>query len=268
MHSHAVLRGIFMDESRRRFLQLTGLTAVSSSAAYAENSPGEPPAIGVKFDRQGGVLPLVGNTLVCHFEQQGPIASLFNAMLDIYRDGPRYDFMKKVALLPPSSYHMTIFSGADELNRKLPLWPAGVPVDAGMADCHAAVGAQLRRFKLDCTLPLRMKVDVSEPAQGERPLRLRLSPIDAAENAKLRRLRDRLSEHLGIRSDDHATYQFHTTIGYLIRWLTPAEIMEFRVALRKWTENVAARAPVIELGAPEYCVFPDMYAFHREFYLA
>ena len=44
-----------MDESRRRFLQLTGLTAVSSSAAYAENSPGEPPAIGVKFDRQGGV---------------------------------------------------------------------------------------------------------------------------------------------------------------------------------------------------------------------
>lgn len=257
-----------MDESRRRFLQLTGLTAVSASTVYAESSEGEPPAIGVKFDREGRVLPLVGNTLICHFDQQGAHAALFNAMLDIYRDGPRHDFMKKVALLPPSSYHMTIFSGADELNRKVPLWPAGVPVGADMAACHTAVSARLRQFKLDCALPLRMKVDLSEPAATERPLRLRLSPIDAAEDAKLRGLRDRLSEHLGIRGDDHATYQFHTTIGYLIGWLTPAETMEFRAVLRRWAENVAARTPVIELGAPEYCVFPDMYAFHREFYLA
>jgi hypothetical protein len=258
-----------MDDRRRRFLKLTGLaTVAAASAAYAESELKDPPAIGVKFDRDGSVLPLVGNTVICHFDQQGANAALFNAMLDIYRDGPRHDFMKKVALLPPSSYHMTIFSGADELNRKVPLWPASVPVSADMSACHAAVGAQLRKFKLDCALPLRMKVDVSEPGVNERPLRLRLSPVDAAEEAKLRGLRDRLSTHLGIRGDDHVTYQFHTTIGYLIRWLTPVETLEFRDTLLKWTENVAARAPVIELGAPEYCVFPDMYAFHREFFLA
>lgn len=258
-----------MHKSRRRFLQLTSLAATSAvTAARAESSQNEPPAVGTKFDRQGRVIPLVGNTIICHFKQQGANAALFNGMLDIYRDGPRHAFMKKVTLLPPSSYHMTIFSGADELNRKAPLWPAGVPANVDMTTCHAAVGTRLRGFKLDCALPLRMKVDLSEPAASERPLRLRLTPIDATENMKLRGLRDRLSEHLGIRGDDHDTYQFHTTIGYLIQWLTPGEHMEFRVVLRRWAEQVAARAPVIELGAPEYCVFPDMYAFHREFYLA
>ena len=96
---------------------------------------------GLKFDRDGNVIPLVGNTVVCHFDQQGANAALFKAMLDIYRDGPRHAFMKKVTLLPPSSYHMTIFSGADELNRKAPLWPAGIRTDADMATCHAGVSA-------------------------------------------------------------------------------------------------------------------------------
>jgi hypothetical protein len=68
-------------------------------------------------------------------------------------------------------------------------------------------------------------------------------------------------------SAGHDAYRFHITLGYLIRWLDPAEDADYRRALKTWREGLAKRCPVIELGAPEYCILADMYAFRRQFYL-
>ena len=260
--------------TRRRLLQMAGASVMSAAGpamAAARRAPSEgaedPPSVGIKFGRDGHVLPFPGNTVICHLPQQGESTACFNALLDIYREAPAHAFMRKVTMLPPSSYHMTVFGAAADSDRRPGLWPSGLPLDAPIAACHRAVAERLQAFKLNCTLPLRLRVDLSDVDENHRPLRLRLLPVDEAENAKLRGLRDRLSAALSIRQEDHDDYGFHITLGYLIRWLSPEEHVTFRNELRRWRNMVAAQCPVIELGAPEFCTFDDMFAFHRQFYL-
>lgn len=260
---------------RRALLGLLGGTGLAATPGLARTRPQDPgrqqpefpPDIGRKFHPDGRVQRFDGNTVICHLDQQGPNAILFNTLLDIYREVPVHGFMSKVTLLPPSSYHMTIFGGANEKDRRPGAWPADLPLDLPLAKCDQLFGERLRAFRLECDLPFRMKVDLSEPGPGERPATLRLLPYDDAEDAKLRRLRDRLAETLAIRTSSHDEYRFHVTLGYLIRWLTQEEQIAFRKTLAAWRESVAAVCPLIELGAPEYCTLKDMFAFSRQFYL-
>lgn len=62
-------------------------------------------------------------------------------------------------------------------------------------------------------------------------------------------------------------YRFHVSIGYPVAWMTTAEENELRRVFAGWARDIAARAPVIRFGAPEYCIFNDMFAFERQFYL-
>lgn len=95
----------------------------------------------------------------------------------------------------------------------------------------------------------------------------RLDVRALAEDAKLRRLRARLSDVLGIQSPGQDAYRFHVTLAYLYRWLRPEEERAFRAALAIWRRRLAKACPVIALGAPEYCLLEDMFAFKRQFYV-
>jgi len=262
-----------MRAERRAFLGLMAGAAslvASSSPGMAASKPGggHPPDVGRKFDASGQVRRFDGNTVICHLDQQGPNAVLFNALLDIYRASPKHPFLRKVTLLPPSSYHMTIFGGATDQDRSPGPWPTDLPPDLPIADCNRILGERLKAFRLDCEMPLRLRVDLSEPDPNERPLTLRLVPFDAAENAKLRRLRDRLADVMGIHTPGHQTYRFHVTLGYLITWLDEQERADFREQLSAWHRELALTCPMIALGAPEYCTVKDMFAFQRQFYLS
>ncbi|PTS89572.1 DUF1868 domain-containing protein, partial [Sphingomonas sp. HMWF008] len=228
-----------------------------------------PPDLGRKFGGDGRVLPFKGDTIICHLPQQGPGSETFDALLDIYRAWPVEPWAAKVAALPPSSYHMTIFGGANDKERRAPLWPAGLPLDLPMAECDRILGERLRSFRLGPdAAPYRMRVDMAEPKADETPLTLRVIPTDADTETRLRRLRDRLSETTGIRESGHDRYRFHITLGYLFAPLTPTEDAAWRRALASWKAMVARRAPVIRLGNPEYCLLEDMFAFKRQFYLS
>lgn len=257
---------------RRHFLMSAGGAALAGVAGPArgqsEAKQSPPPDVGSKFTADGRVMRFAGNTVICHLPQQGPAASCFDALMDIYREAAGHAFVQKVALLPPSSYHMTVFGAANDSDRRPRHWPTGVASDAPISVCSKVLADRLRGFKSETTLPIRMRVDLAEPAADERPLTLRLLPHDSAENARLRKLRDRLAQAIGIQTPDHDKYRFHITLGYLVAWLTPDENEAFRSRMRDWREMVAARAPTIELGAPEFCTFDDMFAFHRQFYLA
>jgi hypothetical protein len=257
--------------TRRTLLGFMGATLLMSSRAHARPDGGmdakRPHDVGCKFWPDGRVKPFLGNTLICHLPQQGENAEAFGALLDIYREAPAHAFSRKITLLPPSSYHMTVFGGADDAERKPGLWPGTIPLDAPMEECNRLMGERLRAFKLDCALPLRMTVDMAEPAASEGPLTMRLLPADAAEDRKLRDLRDRLSACLDIRAPDHDHYRFHITLGYQIDWLTAAEDQDYRAALRAWKARLHQASPTILLGAPEYCTLRDMFAFNRQFFL-
>jgi hypothetical protein len=262
-------RDDLFSEGRRALLRAAAGVAVVGPAAgaVAATRPAYPPDVFSKFHPDGRPYRFAGNTIVCHLDQQGERSAAFDAFLDIYREVPTLPFARKVGWLPPSSYHTTIFGGANDRPRVKTSWPADLPLDLPMADCNRLLGERLKGLSLDCALPIRLKVDLDQVPDPAKPLTLLLLPVDAAEDAKLRDLRNRISRVLAIRSPNHDAYRFHVSLGYPLAWFTDAEASAFQTAWRRWTHAVAAKSPVIELGAPEYCLFDDMFAFHRQFYL-
>ena len=243
-----------------------GFFSLASTSARGQSPDNTPPDVGRKFFRDGRVKEFKGNTIICHLPQQDAGYRTFDALLGIYRDVPSYAFARKLAILPPSSYHMTIFGGANDLGRKPGLWPDDIALDTPITLCNALLAERLFSFPLDCELPIRMRVDLA-PIVRSSPITVDLKPSDDQELQKLRRLRDRLSDLLRIRAPDHDRYGFHITIAYQIAWFDEAEEDAYAIPRRRWLVRLQQEAPVISFGAPEYCTFNDMFSFRRQLFI-
>jgi hypothetical protein len=93
---------------------------------------------------------------------------------------------------------------------------------------------------------------------------LKVVPMDPAEEKRMRRLRDRISETLQIAHPSHQSYSFHVSLCYMLRFLDEHDHQKITNFLQEW------RAPLpdtFELGAPEFCIFNDMFAFDKQFLL-
>ncbi|MGC1302964.1 MAG: DUF1868 domain-containing protein, partial [Caulobacteraceae bacterium] len=253
--------------SRRDFMLAAGLGLATAGPADAAQKGVRPSDVGRKFQPDGRVRPFAGNTIISHLPQQGAGFAAFDQLLDIYRELPIRAFARKVTALPTSSYHMTIFGGANDQGRDREPWPEGVPIDAPIERCNAILAERLAGVRLGCDLPFRMVVDDCAPPPHVSPITLHLRPADAGEAAKLKQVRDRIADALKMRAPDHDRYRFHITIAYQIEWFTRAEQAEYEAALLRWRDGLTSAGAVFELGAPEYCVFEDMFAFQRRFAL-
>lgn len=255
--------------SRRNFLGLSAGLAVAASMpklAFAATAPLQGDGVS-KFAPNGQVLPFPGNTIVCHLPQQGTNSAVFEELLDFYRMAPWTSFAPKLALLPPSSYHMTIIGGATDSGRTEGKWPIGIPLDAPIEECNRIVGERLRRAELPEMCPIRMRIDQADSGYDGNTLRIPVEPIDDAEFERLEGLRSAIARAIGIPAPVPGTYQFHITLGYLIRPFEAAEEQEALEVLADWKQRVVRASPSISLGIPEYCTFEDMFAFRRQFFL-
>ncbi|HEY4091228.1 MAG TPA: DUF1868 domain-containing protein [Luteibacter sp.] len=215
-----------------------------------------------KFDAHGNVLRFPGNTLLCHVPLFTPLSDALTAVRDRIRTSPHAGAL---AMLPPESYHMTVFEGVTERERQRGSWPADIPLNATLDECTNHMAGKLRTFDLGCTLPLRMKV-----AEADAQLKIgamSLIPADAMETRKLRELRYRLAALLGLRESLHDNYVFHMTHSYLVKSIDQDEVRQaltFHSDL--YAEMVMPLGP-IALGAPEFCTFVDMRSFDNLFFL-
>ncbi len=258
------------DRTRRQALQRLGKVALATSMigsagrvwAETTGSRAKLHDVGRKFESNGKIRGFSGNTIICHVPQQEAGYETFDSLLDVYRDLQPMGFAKKLSILPPSSYHMTIFGCANDQDRVAGKWPGIVSLDAPLETCHATLIARLSALKLDSELPFRMRVDAGRtpPPEG---LRVELVPVDAAEEAKLRRLRDRIAEAVDIHTTDHDSYTYHLSLGYQTAPFDKDEADAFERSRRGWHQILAKKIDVLHLGAPEFCTFRDMYAFRR-----
>ncbi|ANB14281.1 hypothetical protein AWJ20_5246 [Sugiyamaella lignohabitans] len=222
-----------------------------------------------KFYDDGRVKEFKGNTFVCHLPQQGDKSEPFNVILDAYRVSRSFSFGNKITMLPPSCYHMTIFHGANNIDRRPGIWPAGISTDVTIEECHNLLSKRLKETNLSIDLPIRMKVDLeSKKFTHKDAWKLKLIPVDEAEKSKVQNLRDRLSDCLGTKGLDHDSFEFHVTLGYINIPLSDEENNEFYEVSEKLHQHVASRCPVIEFDAPEFCIFEDMFAMRRRLYLS
>ncbi|KAH6608181.1 hypothetical protein Trco_004494 [Trichoderma cornu-damae] len=236
----------------------------TKAKANKTNAPGSVHAetarwTGKKFNGKGQVLPFPGNTIICHLPL---VSALHKALLPIHERLQSSRFTEFYALLPPSSWHMTIFEGVCDQMRKPGIWPKDLPLDAPLARCNDLFSDKLSKFDLGLQTPLR--IAVTGLVMSKSGIRLDLAPVDAAEERRLRGLRDRLSELLQIRAPGHDTYVFHLALAYRFVPLGPRDEEALSVLLQ---ECRLAIPNDFQLGEPEFCHFDDMFAFRRQFFL-
>lgn len=229
----------------------------SDSKSAQPEYPGGVPG---KFDKNGNVQPFAGNTIVCHLANP---SKLYTSLLGLHEKLRTSHLSHLYTLLPPPSWHMTVFEGVCNQVRKPEYWPSDLPLDTPLADCTAHFAAKLERFDLRDDRPYQMCVRGMDPL--ETGMGIHLEPRTAVEGARLRSVRNRLAEALDLRHPGHESYGLHFSIAYLLRHLSEEQKAELSGLVLDHLED----APVeFELGVPEFCTFEDMFAFKRQFYLA
>lgn len=218
--------------------------------------------LNLKFDAHGNVLRFPGNTLICHVPLFTPLSDGLVEARDQIR---ATSFADCLSLLPPESYHMTVFEGVLDYERTQARWPEGLPLNATLKECHRFMETKLRAFDLACEPAIRMRI--AEAAAQRGIGMVTLEPANADEAHKIQDLRNRLSAHLGIRGPDHDDYVFHITLSYQTRVMSRDAMREALAFLGKLYDELAAKIGTITLGAPEFCTFNDMYAFDNLFLL-
>jgi hypothetical protein len=112
----------------------------------------DPRWIGQKFNPEGQLLPFPGNTIICHLQPKSP---LYSALLRLYNSLKIQQFSSLYVLLPPVSWHMTIFEGVSNQIRQLGFWPADLPLEAPLSKCTTLFEEKLRNSLSTMNSPLK-----------------------------------------------------------------------------------------------------------------
>lgn len=210
-----------------------------------------PDAVGRKFTPQGAPLRCPGYTTLCHIDRQSDAFAALVAAQDALKAGPLADAF---AYLPPESFHMTIFEGVIDYARTPERWPQHLPIDAGIDVVTADAQSRLRELGLPKAFSVR-------PTGVFAGFSVHMAGLDETAETSLRRTRDQLRAASNIKRPDHASYQFHITFGYLLRWLSQQEAEAVLELSTRVGETLTQTAPVVPLSEVELCQFETMHHF-------
>jgi len=200
-----------------------------------------------------------GNTIICHLPIDSPLRP---GLLNLHKTLEEGENRHLYTLLPPESWHMTVFEGVVDAKREIGFWPDDLPLNIPLDQCTSHFAQKLDRFDLHHIGDLEMKVSGWQPLVDG--IGLTLTSKQVSQEAELRTLRDRLSDALQLRNPQHDHYVFHLSIAYLLKKLTPAQSEALAAVLQHALANLPSG---FALGVPEFCDFDDMFEFRRKFYL-
>lgn len=211
--------------------------------------------VGEKFHADGSAREYPGVTIICFADSASPI---YQAGERLQAELQTLPYAHKFGLLPPSSFHMTVFSLICDHRRTPDQWSARLPLDAPLAEVD--------RFFIQALAPVT-------PPSGFRMvmtylggwgLSFRLSPADEGTYEALRAYREQVSEATGVRYPDHNTYEFHMTLAYQLIALDAEEKADYAARRLAWGEKLRCEIGVFETGVPVLTFFEDMFAFTPE----
>jgi len=211
-----------------------------------------------KFADDRTVRPYAGNTVICPLPKDSLV---FRALSHVHDEFAGHRFAQRIALLPPSSYHSTIFSGANDQGRKPNVWPADIPLDTPISECNRMLTERISKAQFPLSLPLRFRIDEDPQSQSKDISTIRLLPLDESENRKVRDLRNRLSEVMKIHAPDHDLYRFHISLGYWVQPRGPEELADYDGVLTAALKKLTSEIHSIDLQAPVFCTFENMLSY-------
>lgn len=208
-----------------------------------------------KFAPDGTPRRYPGNTITSHPASGDPAFAALARLVAPLKDDPRAGAH---VFLPAQSYHMTLFRGVNDRRRNVAEWPRDLPLDMPLADVTEAFATRLAGLRLGSCISMRPEA-LEQNAGGE--IRLRLAGTDAAETARLERMRATLAAALDLDRTDGDARHFHITLSYRIRPARPADEAELAELLARDFVAFVAAHPVVNLHAPALCTYEDMLAF-------
>jgi hypothetical protein len=226
--------------------------------------PEYPAGVPDKFSVEGVVQKFPGNTLTCHIPANSPLLPSLHTVYDMLKT--HSTLSKYIHLLPPSSWHMTVFEGVCDKIRTPKSWPPG-KANQTLEVCTKEFTEKLRHLGLELdseglSPPYRMCVRrFDDPRVG---IALEVEGETAEEGKRMGRLRDVISERLGLRMPNHDNYVFHVSIAYLLRHIDGEDRRELDRVFECLLSGIERE---FELGAVEFNTFEDMHAFPTMFYL-
>lgn len=225
-------------------------------------SAGTTPEVGRKFNASGTAMPFRGNTIIIPLDDGSAAATLMGRLHDALADSP---IARQLALLPVSSFHMTVFEGVNDHERTPGNWPASLPTDAPIDTVTQHAAHVLASAPFDYPQPIVMRATgLKMSAHG---IGLRVTGFNHVQEAAIRRLRNEIATRLAIHRPDHALYGFHMSLAYVIAPLAPGAAARTRAHIDTLlAETVQQRRP-LPLAAPRFCTFEDMLAFSPLFSL-
>ncbi|KXT17709.1 hypothetical protein AC579_9034 [Pseudocercospora musae] len=230
-----------------------------------EARPEYPPAVPGRFKPDGTASHNPGNTLICMIEDESEIYRGLKAVYDALAEHPILS--KKVHVMPPDSWHMTMLDCVGEDNREPGWWPPGKeqqPLDQCTRDFAARLRHLHGALEVDkLRPPYRVKGTGFDIENGS-GIGLCVEGADADEEKRLRRLRDLLADTIGFRDPRHESYAFHVTICYFIRYIEG----EDRAELEKLLERLLSEVRIaFELGSVAFCEYENLEVFKKLFFV-
>lgn len=201
-----------------------------------------------KFDAQGRPLTIQGNTIIAF---NYPDEEIYQLGLYVQEKMVKAGLDKKVSLLPPSSFHVTVLGVMDDKNRDSLSWPKDLPRDASIEEMNQYAKEAYKRVKLPGEIHMKV-ADIT-------PKAIMLEVNDSLSKDNIFNYRTALAENLNFGQFDNQDVLFHMSIGYIIQELTEEEWSAFEEIKSQVAEKFL---PIVfKLNKPELTRFDSMMAF-------
>jgi len=209
------------------------------------------PSAGSKFWPDGTPRHFPGNTIISFVAAQSAEAHLLARTVDHLRESVADDFV----VLPPSSWHMTVFELLCDQVRDADHWSRFLDADAPLSAADEFFAERVPTVIAPSRLDMRSRcISVGSAALG-----VLLEPADQVTTDALHRYREELAIATGVRFPNHDSYRFHITLAYRLSPPTSNTQQQIDAAIQRADIDLDDRG--FEIAQPVLTYFSDMTDF-------
>ena len=204
-----------------------------------------------KFDHNGKPLPFPG----CSIISKIPLKSdLFYEIKLLQLKYKNLSPEKAYTYLPETSFHMTLFDCCNVNTVNTPYWPKKIVEDNNYTKIAYVLSKRIKKYIFPDKFDLKLKKLFGGYS-------IILEGNTNKDEKIIRGCRNKLSDLLGIRFENHDTYTFHITLAYILRKLKGDEIEKLIKTNSRLREMFVKNFPIIRIEKPVLCTFENMYEF-------
>ena len=204
-----------------------------------------------KFDHSGKPLPFTGCSIICKIPIKSDLFFELKSLQLKYKDlSPE----KAYTYLPETSFHMTLFDCCNENTINTQYWPKYIEPDYNYKKTAYVLSKRIKKY----IFPEKFDLKVKTLFGGYSII---LEGNTEKDEKIIRECRNKLSDLLGIRFENHDTYIFHITLAYILRKLNDNEIEKIIKTNSRLLETFVQKFPLIRVEKPVLCTFENMYEF-------